>query len=220
MIRACGISKRHGLAQVLRGITFEVAQGATLVVRGPSGSGKTTLLRILAGLETPDEGEVYLDGVLASGPGCLTPPHQRGIGFVFQRSALWPHLTVARNILFGVAGLSRNGQRELLSDLLERAGLAGLEGRYPHQLSGGEARRVAILRALAPKPRRLLLDEPLTSLDPERKRATLGLILECAAAIRATLIFVTHDRAEAEQVGGRILEIVDGMAPSENTTAP
>ena len=203
MIRVSGVSKRYGESAALRNISLTAGEDQPLVVCGPSGSGKTTLLRIIAGLETPDAGEVEIDGT----PGRFLAPHLRDIGFVFQRSALWPHLTVAQNILFGVNGLPSAQKRRLAAELLERSGLSGMERRYPHQLSGGEARRVAILRALAPRPRHLLLDEPFTSLDADSKGAMLGLILERAGETRATVILVTHDLREAASVGGRRVEL-------------
>jgi iron(III) transport system ATP-binding protein len=189
---------------------LELKNPEPLVILGPSGSGKTTLLRLIAGLESPDEGEIYFNGLLASKPGWVLLPHQRNIGFVFQSSALWPHMTVAQNILFGLNGLKKNETRERLKELLDMAHLKGLGQRYPDELSGGEARRVAIARCLAPQPRYLLMDEPLINLDPDLKEKMLSLIEETTRQTKAFLIYVTHDPEEATKLSGRILILRSG----------
>jgi ABC-type sulfate/molybdate transport systems ATPase subunit len=143
------------------------------------------------------------------------PPHSRGIGMVFQRSALWPHMTVAQNILFGVTGISREQAALQLRTLLVQAALEGLAERFPAQLSGGEARRVALARALAAAPQRLLFDEPLTSQDPELKGRLLETIRGRVRESGATLVYVTHDAAEARQVGGRIVRMNRGRLEAD-----
>src|ERR1039458_1949815 len=169
MIQVNRVSKSYGDVRALDRISFDLPQGDVLVVQGPSGCGKTTLLRLIAGLEALDEGQVTIEEVIVSQPGHIVSPHLRSIGFVFQRSALWPHLTVAQNVLFGVQGIGRSETTRLLEDLLGSVHLHGLAARHPSELSGGEARRVAIIRALAPRPRRLLMDEPLVNLEPDLK---------------------------------------------------
>lgn len=200
---------------VLYDVSFELERGRILTVLGPSGSGKTTLLRIIAGLELPDQGEVWLAGGLVSRPGWGILPHLRGIGMAFQNPALWPHMTVAQNILFGLGNTTRQDRNSRLEELLASFSLQGLEKRYPYQLSGGEARRVSLARALAPKPPFLLLDEPLAHLDLQLKTTLLDLIKSIATQC-LNLVYVTHDEAEARALGGNILQLVKNE--SNNST--
>lgn len=209
MIEVADVAKSFGTHKVLDAIRFTVRQGEPVTILGPSGSGKTTLLRIIAGLEMPDEGEILINGRLASRPGRCCPPHSRGIGFVFQSPALWPHLTIAQNIRFGIRNLTRDQTRARVNELLEQTSLTGLGSRYPHQISGGESRRVALARALAGRPRYLLMDEPLTNLDSELKSTMIALIKELLRQPETTLVYVTHDRAEAQQLCGRLLYLKD-----------
>jgi iron(III) transport system ATP-binding protein len=211
MIAVASLSRWYDGVRALEDVSFEIASGAALAVVGPSGSGKTTLLRLIAGLELPDSGEVLLDGRAASRPGWALAPHRRGVGFVFQSPALWPHMTVAQNILFGLRGLPHAEARARLEALLDQTGLKGLERRYPHQISGGQARRVALARALAPRPRFLLLDEPLTNLDTRLKEEMLELILAAARHTAATLLYVTHQMDEATRVARRVLRLEAGL---------
>jgi iron(III) transport system ATP-binding protein len=197
MISVRNLSKRFQGKNALEEINFELAAGSRTAISGPSGSGKTTLLRLLAGLELPDQGEVHLDGILASRPGWALAPHLRHIGMVFQSPALWPHMTLAENIMFGLASYAKSEARDRLAELLDSCALQGLENRYPDQISGGEARRAALARALAPDPDILLMDEPLTNLNPELKDDLLALIHRVTSAV-VTLIYVTHERREAE----------------------
>jgi iron(III) transport system ATP-binding protein len=210
MLSIIRVKKHFGKVKVIDELSLNKNSPDPLVIQGPSGSGKSTLLRLIAGLEIPDAGEIHLNGALASKPGWLLRPHERGIGFVFQTSALWPHLTVAQNILFGLKGMSKNRSAERLNELLEQIELPGFERRYPDELSGGEARRVALARCLAPESKFLLMDEPLTNLDPELKQKMLGLIKTAAAQTGAMLVYVTHEQAEAEQIGGRVLTLRNG----------
>jgi ABC-type sulfate/molybdate transport systems ATPase subunit len=207
MIGVERISKRYGATQALAPTSFEVAAGDALVLLGPSGSGKTTLLRLIAGLELPDEGRILLDGKPASDAARALPAHKRGIGFVFQNVALWPHLTAAQNITFALGSVKREDREARLAGVVEQMGLKGLERRYPGQLSGGEAKRVALARALAGNPRRLLLDEPLAHLDQAARSAMLSLLQGIIACRSTTVLYVTHDDAEARQVCARHLHI-------------
>lgn len=210
MIEIHDLSHSYGKRMVLFAISLSIPPGEFLVIQGPSGSGKTTLLRLIAGLEYPTMGEILIDGRSASTPERLLPPHQRGIGIVFQRSALWPHMTVAGNLAFVMNGTSKTDKNSRIERLLQLAGLEDVAGCYPSSLSGGEARRVELLRALAVKPVRLLLDEPLTNLDLKLKEQLLKIVLEYAREQPATLLLVTHDRLEAETVGGRIVRLENG----------
>jgi len=181
-------------------VNLALPDEAILVISGHSGSGKTTLLRLIAGLELPDAGRIRLNDRVISSPGWALPPHQRQIGMLFQTPALWPHLTVRQNISFGLEDWERSTARQRVDVLLAQTGLGPLAGRYPHQISGGEARRVSLARALAPRPTCLLLDEPLTHLDPELKAEMVDLILDACREAKASLIYVTHDLEEGQKI--------------------
>lgn len=192
----------------LRDITFSVEKGEVISILGPSGCGKTTLLRLIAGLETPDVGRVLLNGVDIT----EMPPHQRDFGLMFQEYALFPHKDVFGNIAFGLRmrGLSRPQVAARVAEALELVGLKGFEHRDVNQLSGGERQRVALARSLAPRPRLLMLDEPLGALDRtlrERLLEELPVILRQADA---TAIVVTHDQEEAFALADRVILMRDG----------
>ncbi|OGD32654.1 MAG: hypothetical protein A2V45_08095 [Candidatus Aminicenantes bacterium RBG_19FT_COMBO_58_17] len=210
MIEVRELSKSFGDVRVLDHVTFNVPASDSLVILGPSGSGKTTLLRLIAGLEIPDQGEIFINGEPASEPGRVLSPYRRGIGFVFQTPALWPHMTVAKNILFGLNGMLKRDASNRLDELLVQTGLTGLEHRYPSQLSSGQARRVALARTLAPKPRCLLMDEPLTNLDPDLKGQLLAMIKKNVGQERTCLLYVTHDAEEARGISERVLVLQNG----------
>jgi iron(III) transport system ATP-binding protein len=210
--------ERAGVVKAVYEASFTLGREERLAVLGPSGCGKTTLLRLLAGLEIPDAGEILIQGQVASRPGWVLPPGRRGLGFVFQEPALWPHMTVAAHVLFGLHGMSKDEARRRLAELMELTGLEGLEGRYPDQLSGGQARRVALARTLAPCPRCLLFDEPLTNLDEESKTRMLELIDRAAQLSGAALLYVTHNRGEAEGLGASVMRMEEGrLAPLEQS---
>ena len=194
----------------VRDVSVTLAAGSTTVIHGPSGSGKTTLLRLIAGLARPDDGEVWLDGELASAADWVMTPHRRGVGFVFQEAALWPHMTVAQNVGFGLLDRPRRELAARVDAALEAMGLAELGQRYPSQLSGGQARRVAIARTLVVNPQILLLDEPLTHLQPELRIELLELIQAQVAERGVTLVYVTHNEGEAAQLGGRQMRMDAG----------
>lgn len=192
---------------ILDAVSLRVADGEVVALLGPSGSGKSTLLRIVAGLETPDRGMIRIDGVDIG----RLPTHRRGVGLVFQDEQLFPHRDVARNIGFGLemARVDRASRTARVTELLSLVGLTGFERRRVTDLSGGEAKRVALARALAPRPAVLLLDEPLTGLDRELHDR---LTVEVAGVLRrtaTTALWVTHDRAEAEAVADRVVRLDD-----------
>ncbi len=203
MIRLAGIEKHYGGRRRVGPLDLELGPRETLSILGPSGCGKTTLLRLVAGLEEPEAGEIVLEGVSASRPGFLIPPRARHVGFVFQAPALWPHLSVHENIAFGLARTRGQEATTRVERLLEAAGIPGFGTRRPEELSGGEAQRVSILRALAPSPRLLLLDEPVSPLDPETAAILLALVRSEADATGASILHVTHDEAEAISLKGR-----------------
>jgi len=210
MLKLESITKRYGAHTVLDAVSFTVEPGQTLVITGPSGSGKTTLLRVIAGLTLPDSGQVSLDGEVISQPNWGTPPHTRGMGFVFQNTTLWPHLTVSQNISFGLHGLPKSPAAARVRELLQMAGIADLEKRRPAQLSGGEARRVELLRAIAPRPAILLMDEPLTNLDSDNKTHLLEFIQASARTEGNSLIYVTHDAQEAAYLSDNVMKMTKG----------
>ncbi|MCS7200322.1 MAG: ABC transporter ATP-binding protein, partial [Caldimicrobium sp.] len=189
---------------VIRDISFEVEEGEFFSILGPSGSGKTTLLRIIAGLDSLDKGEILIGGKLVAKDSWQIPPEKRGIGLVFQDPALFPHLNVFENIAFGIEGLSKQERKRRVFELLELIGLSGYEGRYPHELSGGEKQRVALARALAPRPKVLLLDEPFANLDYELKRELGEETRSIAKKQNITVLMVTHDQEEALCLSDRI----------------
>lgn len=187
-------------------VSLDLAEGDIGVLLGPSGCGKTTLLRSIAGLEHPSGGRIELDGqtVVDASRGLYMAPEQRRIGMVFQDFALFPHLSVAQNIGFGLPELSRSARRQRVGELLDLVGLAAMAERWPHQLSGGQQQRVALARALAPKPRLLLLDEPFSSLDVDLRERLAHEIRAILKQTRTTAVFVTHDQLEAFALGDHI----------------
>jgi iron(III) transport system ATP-binding protein len=210
MIELNGVRKSYGNVVAVNRVSLDIPDHARIAITGPSGSGKTTLLRLIAGLEIPDEGTITMDGKLANDPDPVIPPSGRGIGFVFQTAALWPHMTVRQNILFGLQGMPVKTAENRITALLERMGIAHLKERYPDQISGGEARRVALARALAIRPSLLLFDEPLTSLDDEIREDLLNLITATVRESGASMVFVTHNPMEAEAVADTILRFRQG----------
>jgi len=210
MIELRGVSKHFGPTVAVAEVTVTLAISAPVALLGPSGCGKTTLLRLIAGLEVPDAGEVLFAGKVASRPGWVLAPHLRSIGFVFQQPALWPHLSVARNVAFGLGRMPRAQAAARLGEVLEQTGLTHLRDRLPHQLSGGEARRVALARALAPRPTWLLMDEPLSNLDSDAKEELLALIRDIGSHAGVGLVYVTHDEGEALRLTPRVLRMRNG----------
>ena len=192
-----GVRKSYGAVTVLDGIRLSVAAGSRTAIVGPSGSGKTTLLRIIAGFEVPDAGTVTVGGTcLANGPDAV-PAHQRGIGFVPQDGALFPHLTIADNVGFGLPR-SLAGRTQRIRELMQLVSLdEALLRRRPHELSGGQQQRVALARAMAQQPRLMLLDEPFSALDTGLRAATRKAVAALLAQTGITAILVTHDQAEA-----------------------
>ncbi|HEX7045884.1 MAG TPA: ABC transporter ATP-binding protein [Burkholderiales bacterium] len=187
----------YGDFVVIADLSFRLERGAIGCLLGPSGCGKTTVLRCIAGFERIRAGAIRLNGITVSQPARTVPPEERRIGMVFQDYALFPHLSVADNIAFGLHGLPRAERRRRAQELAELVGLGGVLAKYPHELSGGQQQRVALARALAPRPELLLLDEPFSNLDVDlRERLSLE-VREVIKASGATAILVTHDQHEA-----------------------
>src|SRR5690606_26241693 len=191
-------------------VSFDLVEGGLLGLLGESGSGKTTLLRLLAGLEEPDAGTIELDGRMVSDARTVVPPEKRGIGFVFQHHALFPHLTVTQNVAFGLRGRPRAEIAETVRSLLELVGLPGFGARYPHELSGAERQRIALARALAPRPRLILLDEPFSSLDAGLRQSMREETRTILRARGTTAVFVTHDTADALSVADTVAVLRHG----------
>lgn len=202
-----------GSQVALQGVNLEVASGEFLVLLGPSGSGKSTLIRVIAGIQHPSSGEVFIGDRQVAGQGILVGPEERGLGMVFQDYALWPHMSVQANVAFA---LKRKRQKRQLSDIkvaemLERVGLADKAKRYPSELSGGEQQRVALARALVADPGLLLFDEPLSNLDADlRERLRIEISTLCRQ-VGATVIYITHDQFEAFALADKVGVLQDGV---------
>ena len=207
-LRCAGLVKRFGTVPVVDGLDLIARPGEVVALLGPSGCGKTTTLRLIAGFETPDAGTIEVGGRLVSGPRCDEAPERRRIGMVFQDYALFPHLSVGRNVAFG---LPRVREREArVAAALERVGLAGFDDRMPHELSGGQQQRVALARALAPEPAVILLDEPFSNLDAELRASVRAEVRQILAAAGQTAVLVTHDQEEALSLADRIAVMGEG----------
>lgn len=209
------IYKQYGDFPVSDNVSFGVEKGRLVALLGPSGSGKTTLLRMIAGLETPNAGDIYIDGQRMND----IPAARRGIGFVFQNYALFRYMTVFDNVAFGLElqNVPKAQIKKRVRELLELTGLSGIEKRYPNQLSGGQRQRVAFARALAPNPQVLLLDEPFAAIDVKVRTELRSWLKEMVEKLGITSIFVTHDQDEAVEVADEIIIINHGRIEQMGT---
>ena len=206
-----------GKARILDDVSVRAPKGSCLVILGPSGCGKTTLLRTIAGLQPISAGEIFLCGEQVSGGQVEIPPEHRNVGMVFQDWALFPHLTVIENIVFGLPREERKNLTNDVMELLDMAGIADLADRVPSSLSGGQKQRVALARALAPKPKVLLLDEPISSLDTGLRLEVRSEVAALLRSLDVTSIFVTHDQDEAFSLGDQVAVMDDGKVVQQDT---
>ncbi|HSW09976.1 MAG TPA: ABC transporter ATP-binding protein [Bacillota bacterium] len=199
-----GVSRSFGRVRAVFDLDFTIEAGEFFSILGPSGCGKTTTLRLIAGLERPDRGTIVIGDDLVAGGQCWVSPERRAVGIVFQDYALFPHLTVAQNVGFGLKGWSRQAIRLRVAELLALVGLEGLDARYPHELSGGQCQRVALARSLAPAPRVMLLDEPFSNLDADLREELRTQTRRILKERGTTTILVTHEQEEAFALSDRV----------------
>jgi iron(III) transport system ATP-binding protein len=206
------VCKRYNQTIAVKSCDLQVGSAEILALLGPSGSGKTTLLRLIAGFEKPDEGHIFISGrkVVDVANSVWVAAEDRGVGMVFQDYALFPHLTVAQNIRFGLRRTSKKERQIRVEDLLRLTELAGYTDRYPHELSGGQQQRVALARALAPRPRVVLLDEPFNGLDPDLRPQMRREVAQILRHLGTAAILVTHDQEEALGMADRVAVIRNG----------
>jgi ABC-type spermidine/putrescine transport systems, ATPase components len=200
---------------VIDKLSFTVSRGEIVGVLGASGSGKSTLLRLIAGLEMPESGSISVDGRLLTNERVFLEPEQRGVGMVFQDYALFPNMTVADNIVFGLHKLKRSMRLLRLEQMLELVQMKEYAKRYPHELSGGQQQRVALARALAPQPSVLLMDEPFSSLDAHLKASIRSELRQILQKANITCLLVSHDQADIEAICDRVLRIQEGGRENE-----
>jgi ABC-type sugar transport system ATPase subunit len=220
-LRLLEVTKRFDERSVIDCVSLELREGQAIALLGPSGCGKTTLLRLIAGLETPDDGEIWIAGKKVAAKGRNTvPPRGRNIGFVFQDLALWPHLTVAGNLDFVLRsqGWEKRTRKDRIEEVLRMVHMAPHPDKYPSQLSGGEQQRVAIARALVARSQLLLLDEPLSNLDSDLKSTLLEELSVLQRRLKLTTLYVTHDQSEAATFADSIVKMKNGRIDESNLT--
>lgn len=216
-IDALSKSFDKGKNYALRDVTFNLKAGHVCAIVGESGSGKTTLVRLIAGLERPDHGSVAINGKVIASLNKFVKPEKRKIGLVFQEYALFPHLTVMENVLYGISKIKHKKNRA--QEMLDLVGLTDLGERYPHQLSGGQQQRVALARALAPEPSLLILDEPFSNLDAMLRTQLRNEVFDIIRKTEVTVLFVTHDTQDALSVADEILILQNGKVVQKDAAA-
>lgn len=214
-LECLGLSKDYGQVSAVHDLDITVLRGQVLALLGPSGCGKTTALRLISGFDVPKLGTITIGRQVVFGPGRFVPPEKRRVGMVFQEGALFPHLTVAQNIAYGIP--SGDGRSQRIQEVLRLVGLDGMGQRMPYELSGGQQQRVALARALAPSPEVLLLDEPFSNLDPGLREQVRGDVLKILRDGNVTAVFVTHDQEEAMYVGDIIAVMNQGRVEQVGT---
>lgn len=204
-VRLENVSRRFGITAAVRDLSLHIRRGDAVSLVGHSGCGKSTLLRMIAGVEIPESGRIFLEGREVASSATFVEPEARGVGFVFQDYALFPHLTVRDNVLFGLKRLQKGEAAARAEEMLSKVGIEHLTHRYPHTLSGGEQQRVALARALAPRPSIVLMDEPFSNLDQGLRGKVRSDTLSLLRALGTTVIIVTHDPQEALSVGDQVV---------------
>lgn len=217
ILQVHGVSFSYGPRLVLSEVDLSVWPGELVAVLGPSGCGKSTLLRLVAGLERLTEGSIALLGHVVAEVNGQLPPERRGLGLVFQEDALFPHMSVLDNVAFGIRGLSRGDRSARALDALDRLGLAHRAKAFPHQLSGGEQQRVAVARALAPRPALILMDEPFSRLDSDLRRQAREMVISTLREAGVGMVLVTHDAEEAMSSADRLVLIAGGRVLQTGT---
>lgn len=214
-----GVTRRYGVKTAVEDVSLTLQPGRIMALLGASGSGKSTLMRLIAGLETPDAGTIRLGDDILSAPGRHAPPETRDVGLVFQDYALFPHLTVLDNVAFGLGRLSRKDRETRALSMLDQVGLVDRARSWPHDLSGGEQQRVALIRALAREPRVLLLDEPFSGLDRHLKISVRDFLFPALRASGAAVVVVTHDIEEAMLLADELVLLAKGRVVQSGTPA-
>ena len=214
-----GLRKRYGDVAAVEGLDLDVKPGELVALLGPSGCGKTTTLRVVAGFLAPDSGEVWVGDRCLSSPATVIPPERRRMGMIFQSYALWPHMTVAQNVAYGLRfnGVPRTEREGKVTEMLRVVQLAGYEQRYPGELSGGQQQRVAVARALVVEPEILLLDEPLSNLDASLREEMRFEIRRLHETFGITTLYVTHDQSEAMVISDRVAVLDQGRVAQIGT---
>ena len=211
LIELQNIKHHYGKISVLDDLTLQMESNQLTCLLGSSGSGKTTILRLIAGLETPQQGQIIIDNkIVTKDNRIIISPEDRSVGFIFQDLALWPHFTVYKNIAFGLQERKSKNIRETVFEMLDFFDLRDQAQKYPHQLSGGQKQLVAISRSLVLQPKILLMDEPLASLDVKLKRKILEHIKSLKEHFDLTIIYVTHDHKEAFEIADKIVVLNEG----------
>jgi iron(III) transport system ATP-binding protein len=211
-VEVSNLTKRFGTFTALDGVTFDVPDGKLLTLLGPSGSGKTTLLRCLAGVDRPDAGVIKIGSkvVFDGSRGVDSPPESRGIGMVFQTNALWPHMTVKKNVAYPLEIRGEKGKEQKVSEVLDLLKIGGLANRYPSEISGGEQQRVAIARAVVYSPSLVLLDEPFSNLDAPLRESLRDELRELQLRLGMAMVYVTHERVDALSLGDEMAILSEG----------
>ncbi len=222
IVKVENVSKSYNKTPVIREMSLGIEKGERVVILGPSGCGKTTLLRVIAGFIHPDKGKLIIEGKTVADNGkCIIEPEGRQVGMVFQDLALWPHMTSYKNIEFGlkVKKIPKAELRKRIDTIFEKVQMVQFKNAYPGELSGGQQQRIALARALVTRPKILLMDEPLSSLDTDLRQVLRREILRLQEELAITMIYVTHDREEAFSLATRIVVMEDGKIKKTGTVS-
>lgn len=222
IVKVENVSKSYNKTPVIKAISLDIEKGERIVILGPSGCGKTTLLRMIAGFIHPDKGKLIIDGQTVANNGkCIIDPESRQVGMVFQDLALWPHMTSYKNIEFGLKAkkVPKAEIRRRIDAIFEKVQMVQFRNAYPGELSGGQQQRIALARALVTRPKILLMDEPLSSLDTDLRQVLRREILRLQEELAITMIYVTHDREEAFSLATRIVVMEDGKIKQMGTVS-